>query len=308
MNLAYATFRTPRVVHQSHPLSIPRRPTKVTIVNCVRNQPASASDIVLPVRQRDHDQSVESDFKLVGNSKFVRENPRTDRFLVLGFHHVEFWCSDATNVVSRFSHGLGMPLTSFSDLSTGNHTHASYLLQSHNLRVLFTAPYPPFFTPNISSGCDDHTASIPSFDTDRCHLFSRTHGLGVRAIAVEVEDAAEAFRVSIGNGALPVFAPVTLNGGGMVMSEVELYGDVVLRFISEEEKHGDKRWDFLPGFEDSVVDKGSCEEDLGLKRMDHVVGNVEELKPIMDHIIKFTGFHIFGEFTAEDGKSATKLF
>jgi hypothetical protein len=39
--------------------------------------------------------------RLVGAKNFVRHNPRSDKFEVLKFHHVEFWASDATNTWKR---------------------------------------------------------------------------------------------------------------------------------------------------------------------------------------------------------------
>ncbi len=39
---------------------------------------------------------------LVGYANFVRSNPRSDRFDVLKFHHIEFWCTDATNTYKRY--------------------------------------------------------------------------------------------------------------------------------------------------------------------------------------------------------------
>ena len=40
-------------------------------------------------------------FQLVGASNFKRSNPMTDRFEVDRFHHVEFWCADATSTWKR---------------------------------------------------------------------------------------------------------------------------------------------------------------------------------------------------------------
>ena len=40
-------------------------------------------------------------FQLVGFDNFKRSNPRSDRFTVHRFHHIEFWCSDATNTYKR---------------------------------------------------------------------------------------------------------------------------------------------------------------------------------------------------------------
>jgi 4-hydroxyphenylpyruvate dioxygenase len=44
---------------------------------------------------------VESTLELKGYDNFKRHNPRSDKFAVHRFHHVEFWCSDATNVCKR---------------------------------------------------------------------------------------------------------------------------------------------------------------------------------------------------------------
>lgn len=38
---------------------------------------------------------------LVGCSNFKRHNPLSDRFKVHRFHHIEFWCADATNTYKR---------------------------------------------------------------------------------------------------------------------------------------------------------------------------------------------------------------
>ncbi|GMI76279.1 4-hydroxyphenylpyruvate dioxygenase, phytoene desaturation 1 [Hibiscus trionum] len=235
------------------------------------------------------------DFKLVGYSKFVRSNPKSDRFAVKRFHHIEFWCTDATNTARRFSWGLGMQSVAKSDLSTGNMTHASYLLRSGQLNFLFTAPYSPSIalSQNLSP---QSTASIPSFDHALCRSFSASHGLAVRAIALEVDDAETAFAISVSHGALPSSPPITLgNNNEATLSEVKLYGDVVLRYISYN-KNIDS---FLPGFE-KLEDGLSYPLDYGIRRLDHAVGNVPALGPAVSYVKSFTGFHEFAEFTAED--------
>lgn len=245
----------------------------------------------------------ESEFKLKGFKNFVRTNPKSDRFKVKRFHHIEYWCTDATNAARRFSWGLGMPIVAKSDLSTGNMTHGSYLLRSGQLCFLFTAPY----SPSIAAGenlSPASTASIPSFDHSACRAFSGTHGLGVRAIALEVEDAEIAFRTSVAHGAKPSSPPIVLDDRA-VLSEVHLYGDVVLRYISykspvsgddAEDKPGS--W-FLPRFE-AMEEIASYPLDFGIRRLDHAVGNVPELGPAVSYVKGFTGFHEFAEFTAED--------
>ncbi|KAH6780980.1 4-hydroxyphenylpyruvate dioxygenase [Perilla frutescens var. hirtella] len=228
------------------------------------------------------------EFKLVGYKNFVRANPNSDRFPVHRFHHVEFWCGDATNTARRFSWGLGMPLVAKSDLSTGNSAHASYLLRSGELSFLFTAPYSP-------SLADPSSAAIPTFSFSAHRAFTSSHGLAVRAVAIQVESAFSAYSASISRGAKPVSPPVLLSDGKTAIAEVHLYGDAVLRYVS----CGDDGW-FLPEFE--AVDSGIyCQElDYGIRRLDHAVGNVPKLEPVVDYLKKFTGFHEFAEFTAED--------
>ncbi|KAL3754864.1 hypothetical protein ACJRO7_002028 [Eucalyptus globulus] len=250
-------------------------------------------------KQNDGGDATGSDeFKLVGFSNFVRSNPRSDRFPVRRFHHVEFWCSDATNVSRRFAWGLGMPVVAKSDISTGNATHASYLCRSGDLCFLFTAPYSPSIA--ASEGLDPSaTASLPSFSYSDCVAFAAKHGLGVRAIALEVEDADAAFRTSVAHGARPVSPPVVLDGRAAI-AEVHLYGDVVLRYVSYKTQASDRgdSW-FLPRFEPSV-EVSSFPLDFGILRLDHAVGNVPELGPAISYVKRFTGFHEFAQFTKDD--------
>ncbi|XP_041004556.1 4-hydroxyphenylpyruvate dioxygenase [Juglans microcarpa x Juglans regia] len=245
----------------------------------------------------------ETQFQLLGFSKFVRTNPRSDRFGVQRFHHVEFWCTDATNSARRFSWGLGMPIVAKSDLSTGNLTHASYLLRSGQLCFLFTSPYSPSIASMANFG-PTATASIPTFDHAASRAFSSAHGLAVRAIAVQVDDADFAFHASVSHGAKPVSPPVLLDNHA-TLSEVHLYGDVVLRYVSyknpnhhHQDSDSPDSW-FLPKFE--PVDKQSSYPlDFGIRRLDHAVGNVPDLSSAVAYVKNFTGFHEFAEFTAED--------
>ncbi|CAK7346649.1 unnamed protein product [Dovyalis caffra] len=61
--------------------------------------------------------------------------------------------------------------------------------------------------------------------------FSAKHGLAVRAIVIEVENADIAFNTSMACSVKPSTEPIVLDTY-VVLSEVYLYGDVVLRYIS----------------------------------------------------------------------------
>ena len=121
------------------------------------------------------------------------------------------------------------------------------------------------------------------------------HGLAVRAIGIRVADAVVAFETSVANGAVPVLAPSTIvdrkTGKSAVISEIQLFNDTVLRWIS-----GDFEGPFLPNYEPS----NTPDFNYGLIRVDHIVNNVPKLFPAVDYLCNACGFHEFGEFTAED--------
>ena len=75
---------------------------------------------------------------LAGFDAFRRSNPRSDRFEVLGFHHVELYCSDATCTAGRFAHALGMDVLA----SSRNDRFASVAIGSGDVKLAFTAPMP----------------------------------------------------------------------------------------------------------------------------------------------------------------------
>ncbi|WIA39445.1 hypothetical protein OEZ86_005546 [Tetradesmus obliquus] len=168
--------------------------------------------------------------ELVGYANFVRNNPRSDKFPVHKFHHIEFWCADATNTFKRFQHGLGMTLVAKSDHSTGNSKYCSYVLQSNDLVFTFTAPY----SRKCAAAAPSSSEPLPDYDQQQAFEFICTHGLAARAVGLQVGDAAQAYEVSVANGAKGVRPPTKLEDGGgcAVVSEVLLYGDVVLRYIS----------------------------------------------------------------------------
>lgn len=226
--------------------------------------------------------------KLVGYDNFVRSNPKSDKFTVHKFHHIEFWCSDATTTYRRFQVALGMYLVAKSDLSTKNTLFASYVLQSNDLVFAFTAPYR-----KTGLACD--TAPLPHYDPQKATDFIISHGLAVRAVGLLVDDATEAYQTSVANGAVSVLPPCeiqdSISGTVQTISEVKLYGDVVLRYVS-----GNFKGPFLAKYEPVEGPRLT----YGLQRLDHAVGNVHNLVEALEYIMNFSGFHEFAEFVASD--------
>ncbi len=224
--------------------------------------------------------------QLTGAKGFVRSNPMSDLFEVDRFHHIEFWCGDAKTTSSRFGLALGLNLVAKSDQATGNHDYASYVMQSNDVSMAFTAPYG-----------NDHEG----------HRFFKKHGIAVRAVGIRVTDAAKAFEACVQAGGIAVSSPRVLGAADahegevhaleselktMTVAEVQLYGDVVLRFVS-----GEFDGPYLPGYKRVDVERNV---GYGLRRMDHIVGNVPDLISVRDYLIDCTGFHEFAEFVAED--------
>ncbi|GBG86679.1 hypothetical protein CBR_g41741 [Chara braunii] len=259
--------------------------------------------------------------KLVGHKNFVRENLKSDRFVVKGFHHVEFYCGDALNVSHRFAWAMGMRETAQSNLTTGNHLYSSRVLQSGDITFVFTAPYSKQLCAKELSAVEQGQDSLPAvphphFNPENARSFFDKHGVAVAAVGLLVGDAATAYEESTKHGGIGMLKPVRLvdatTGGVMDISEVVLYGDVVLRYVSTPELPSDDesmdneqppreglkpfQGPFLPNYR--PVEAPIC--TLGLTNIDHVVGNVPQLLPAVQYIANMTGFHEFAEFVAED--------
>jgi 4-hydroxyphenylpyruvate dioxygenase len=155
-------------------------------------------------------------------------NEMTDKIPVKKFHHVEFYCGDATNTYKRFVVGLGMEFICKSDQSTGNVEHASYVLQSGDMRMVFTAPYhkPALYrqADSINSGNSVDSSQLetqrnpsivpfPHFSSASASDFFQKHGLGVKTVAVEVGDVTASFNTMIQNGAVSSVSPMKVTGG-----------------------------------------------------------------------------------------------
>lgn len=227
---------------------------------------------------------------MVGYDNFVRHNPMSDRFEIIKFDHVEFWCSDAVNTARRFTWGLGMHEVANSNLTTGNRHYALSVIQSNDVVFAFTAPYC-----NTEEEREGSKFPHPSFDQGQVHAFVQKHGLAVRALGIRVADAKDAYEKCVANGAEGVTPPFTsvdsVSGKTLVLSEVKSVDDVVYRWVS-----GDFTGPFLPNC--TPVDTPDI--NYGITRLDHCVTNVPKLFDAVDHIMGFSGMHEFAEFTAED--------
>lgn len=193
------------------------------------------------------------------------ERPRSphDAVALHGIDHVEFWVGNAYQSAQFYRSLFGFDIAAYAGPETGLHDRASYVLRQGAITFVFTAGL------HADSPIVRHVAA---------------HGDGVRDIALRVDDAEAAFRAATRNGARAVEPPRTLdaqhpsgNGAhphvesdhGIVRrASIGTYGETVHSLIERREFRGA----FLPGYRRIHTMRG---ESVGLKAIDHIVGNVE---------------------------------
>ncbi|MCI0448486.1 MAG: 4-hydroxyphenylpyruvate dioxygenase [Chlorobi bacterium] len=186
----------------------------------------------------------------------------TDFLPLKNWDHVEFYVGNAKQSAIYYQYALGFKLTGYSGLETGNKEHASFVLEQGKVRFVLTTPYHP----------DNFIAE---------HI--KRHGDGVRDIALEVDDASSAFHETAKRGAEAVLEPTKIEdeNGFIIRSAIKTYGDTIHSFIERKNYKGL----FLPGFVDASAKAVKGIKEVGLRSIDHMVGNVELGK--MNYWVKF---------------------
>ena len=190
-------------------------------------------------------------------------------------HHVEFYVGNAKQAAYYYRKAFGYDQTAYSGLETGDREKASYVLEQGRIRMVFSTPL------NGNNELAEHI---------------RRHGDGVKDIAFHVDDAKACYEACIARGAKSAREPETLSdeNGSVTKASIFTYGETLHSFISHDDYNGP----FLPGF----IEKKIEGEDVGLKYIDHIVGNVELGK--MEHWVNFyadvMGFSQIQAFSDED--------
>ena len=185
----------------------------------------------------------------------------TEDFLpLLGTDHVEFYVGNAKQSAYYYQSAWGYELVAYAGPETGERERASYVLQQGKIRLVLTTAIQP----------DHHIAA---------HQLK--HGDGVKVLALWVDDATKSFEETTKRGAKGVMNPVTISDehGEVVISAIQTYGETIHKFIERKNYKGA----FLPGY---VSKKSTIPvKSVGLKHVDHCVGNVELGK--MNEWVKF---------------------
>jgi 4-hydroxyphenylpyruvate dioxygenase len=183
-----------------------------------------------------------------------------DTFPINGTDYIEFYVGNAKQSSLYYRAAFGFQVVAYRGPETGTKDRASYLLQQDKIRLVLTTPLGP----------DGPIAE---------HV--RRHGDGVRDLAFWVDDARDAFAKAVERGAEAVHGPeVRADGDGeVVIAAIKTYGDTIHSIVERRNYRGL----FLPGF--VAVAPEFAPPPVGLKYVDHCVGNVELGK--MNHWVAF---------------------
>lgn len=188
-------------------------------------------------------------------------HPQAEDFLPIhGTDYVELYVSNSKQAAHYYKTAFGFQSLAYKGLETGSKDMESYVVVQDKIRLVLTSPL--------------HSDSLIGRHIDK-------HGDGVKVIALWVNDATDAWHQTTSRGAKSAMAPVVEEDehGRVVRSAIHTYGEVIHMFVERKDYNGI----FLPGFKEWKSTFNP--EPVGLKYVDHMVGNVELGK--MNHWVKF---------------------
>lgn len=194
-----------------------------------------------------------------------------------GTDFVEFYVGNAKQSAYYYQQAWGYELVAYAGPETGLRDRASYVLQQGKIRLVLTS------------------AMHPDHEIAKHHLL---HGDGVKVLALWVDDATASFEATTSRGAVAVMKPTKFSDehGEVVISAIQTYGETIHKFVERKNYKGA----FLPGYKAAKSNVKST--PVGLKHVDHCVGNVELGK--MNSWVKFyedvMGFELLLTFDDED--------
>ncbi|WP_187262000.1 4-hydroxyphenylpyruvate dioxygenase [Pontibacter beigongshangensis] len=201
----------------------------------------------------------------------------TDILPLNGTDHIEFYVGNAKQAAHFYQSAFGFKLVAYAGPETGLRDRASYVLAQEKVRLVLT------------------TSLLPDSDIAR-HV--QQHGDGVKVLALWVDDAEKSFQDTVARGATPAREPETLKDehGEVKLASIRTYGDTIHTFVERRNYSGP----FMPGF---VARSSPLQvEPVGLKYVDHCVGNVElgKMNEWVEFYEKVMGFKLLVTFDDSD--------
>jgi 4-hydroxyphenylpyruvate dioxygenase len=184
---------------------------------------------------------------MIANKK--NTSSATDFLPLQGTDFVEFYVGNAKQAAHFYKTAFGFQSLAYSGPETGIRDKVSYAVRQDRLTFVFTTP-------------------LRSNNKIAEHIY--THGDGVKALALRVDDANDAWEQTTLRGGTSCMKPIKLTDeyGEVVMSGIRTYGDTVHLFIERKNYTGP----FMPGFASWKSEYNPS--PTGLLYVDHCVGNV----------------------------------
>ena len=173
---------------------------------------------------------------------------------LLGWDCIEFWVGNARTTAGFLMSAFGFTCTAYAGKETGITSKASYVLEQGDIRLVVSGAL------SADSPIADHV---------------RAHGDGVHDLAWRVDDAAVAHDAVVQRGGHSVRAPWTTRDehGVLGLSQVAAFGDTVHTFVDRSRYDSEL---LEPGYATDDLPATNVGPPVGLQRIDHVVGNVEQ--------------------------------
>jgi len=210
--------------------------------------------------------------------KLPKENPEAEDFLpLLGTDHVELYVGNAKQAAYYYMSAWGFQPLAYAGLETGLKDRVSYVVEQDKIRLVLTS------------------SLVPGGEINK-HVES--HGDGVKAIALWVDDATKSHKETTNRGAKNYLEPKVVKdkNGSIVLSGIHTYGETVHVFVERSQYRGA----FMPGYIE--WDPYYKPTDVGLKYIDHMVGNVgwNEMNKWCEFYAKVMGFAQLVSFDDKD--------
>lgn len=205
-----------------------------------------------------------------------------------GFHHCEFWVSNAKQAAMYFVNCMGFTEIAYKGLETGSRDFSSHVVRQDRVTFVFTSSYKP----DASADINKHVS---------------VHGDGVKDVAFIVDDARGIYKKAIERGAKSAKEPVELkdDDGTVITASICTFGDTIHTLIQKSDYNGV----FLPGYKAVAPKRSECEAkspEVGLNFIDHCVGNQPdgEMVEVANWYENVLDFHRF--WSVDDKQVHTK--
>jgi 4-hydroxyphenylpyruvate dioxygenase len=178
----------------------------------------------------------------------------TDPLPLRRIDHVRFFVGNARQAAYFYHHAFGFDVVAYAGLETRVKHEAGYVLRQGHITWVLASPLSPAHP-----------------EAKRLLV----HGDGVQDVALEVDDVRQSYEVTTARGAVGIMPPTLLEDahGVIETATIRTYGDTTHTFINRDRYRGV----FAPGYEALDPERYGPRRlrDVGLKAIDHIVGNVD---------------------------------